>query len=311
MCGPFVYCFIAARWYNQTMELYAYEIHEADFTPPDNNSLVTATVSVNGGTPVDADVTVDGTKRTITLPYLDGDGNAEVAWSYSVAGNDYVRKFNYEIVTPYLSIADVKSVVPEATDAQAIDIESGVRHLINAHTGQSFGGGVKTLTVEGNGEDGLHLPERLRAISGLSSLTAQLNTAGVIITSDGWYIKKKWLDELSSIETTQEYWGDSRYGGVIVVPTADTRPQEWRRNYPFQITGLWGYDHVPEPVVQAARLLVADYSCMEAKYRDSYLESIKAADWRMQFNARSWENTGNVRADQLLSQYVLLNWLVI
>ncbi len=84
-----------------------------------------------------------------------------------------------------------------------------------------------------------------------------------------------------------------------------------KNDYPFEITGDWGYKSVPAPVKEAARLLVNDYACSEQLYRDRYLESIKAADWRLQFSSRAWEYTGNVRADQLLSEYVILDWAVI
>lgn len=273
----------------------------------------------------------------LTMADTQGEGNVSVNWTFSINNVPVEKVDRFSIVTPYLSIAEVKKIWPEASDEEAIEVEAAVRHIINAHTGQSFGYGVKTLTVEGHGETALRLPERCISVTGFSTLTSTLNPKAIIIVSDGWYLKKSWATELSTMTSDSEYWGDyrdgvfdnniymdpdgdgegpfigplgSRPGGVIVAPGAG-RATAWRNDYPFQITGLWGYETIPEPVKEAARLLINDYACSEIMYRDRYLESIKSADWRLQFSSRAWQATGNVRADQLLSEFVLLDWAVI
>src|SRR6478609_4235924 len=235
------------------------------------------------------------------------------------------------------------------TDDEIWEVEAAVRHIINAHTGQKFGYDKnKTLTVEGHGESALRLPERLVELNGVGTLTSNLDPAAAIIVSDGWYLKKGWAN--ATVRTSpggSEYWGDvtdgvfnnniyddsddgynpgynsmgqlvdptltpvsTRPGFVTVAPGSSGASTAWKNDYPFDITGDWGYKTVPAPVKEAARLLINDYACQEAIYRDRYLESIKAADWRLQFSSRAWEATGNARADQLLSEYVILDWAV-
>lgn len=254
------------------------------------------------------------------------DGPINIKWVFSIDGEEVDKTDHFEVVTPYLSISEVKKIWPEATDEQAVDVESAVRHVINAHTGQSFGLSTKTITVEGHGESALRLPERLIELTGFGTLTSELDHRAAIITSDGWYIKKGWANTLSDVESDSAYWngwdnvsnsapGEPGYekqshGYIIHAPGIHSNPTPWRSDYPFRITGRWGYETVPQPVKEAAKLLINDYACSEAMYRDRYLESIKAADWRLQFSSRAWEYTGNVRADQLLSQYVLVEWAV-
>lgn len=268
----------------------------------------------------------------------------------SVPDESFEETFSYEVVTPLLTKQEVLAIFPEASASEVIEVEAAVRHIIQAHTGQKFGfDRNKTLTVEGHGETVLRLPERLVSIAGVSTLTSALDTSAFIIVSDGWYLKKAWA-RATPLETPtdSQYWGDitdgvfnnniyddsddgfnpgyngagqlvdptltpvsARPGGVTVAPGASGRSTPWKNDYPFQITGDWGYKTVPANVKEAAKLLVNDYACSEIAYRDRYLESIKAADWRLQFNSRAWEYTGNVRADQLLSEYVILDWAVI
>lgn len=264
---------------------------------------------------------------TLTMADTQNDGPISVLWNFSIDGVPVNKTDHFEVVTPYLTISEVKSVWPSATDDQAREVEAAVRHVINAHTGQSFGLSNRTIVVEGHGEDALRLPQRLIELTGLGTLTATLDPRAAIISGNGFYLKKAWAQELSTTEGDSFYWNGwgindglepwepgyekPSHGYVISAPGNSVNPTPWRNDYPFRITGRWGYEYVPEPVKQAAKLLVNDYACTEALYRDRYLESIKAADWRLQFSSRAWQYTGNVRADQLLAQYVLLDWAII
>jgi hypothetical protein len=311
------------------MELHTKTVSTVEFNLPTEDTVVTsAKYSFNGGNQVNLIPETSGAVATAKLPYFASEGPLTVTWSFVIPG---VGNFNdaqhYDVVTPYLTIAEVKKIFPEATNEEAFDVEAAVRHVINAHCGQSFGYAVKTITVEGHGESALRLPERLIELTGLATLTATLNTHRSIITSDGWYLKKGWTDSITPIESTDEYFygadvyndaepGEPGYekpshGPIIVAPGTHSRSTPWRDDYPFTITGKWGYLNVPQPVKEAAKLLVNDYACSEIAYRDRYLESIKAADWRLQFSSRAWEYTGNVRADHLLSEFVLLDWAVV
>ena len=311
------------------MEVHVRTVSDATFDLPTPETVVTsAKYTFNGGSSVNLIPSSEAGVARATLPYFREEGNLSVTWGFVIPGSgSYTDTINYKVVRPYLTIAEVKAIWPEASTADAIAVERAVRHVINAHTGQSFGYATKTLTVEGHGESALRLPERLVEIQTLSTLRATLNIHRSIITSDGWYLKKGWTDEVSVIESDDEYFGDyyvhndvdegepgyvkPGHGHIINAPGSWGRATKWRDDYPFKITGKWGYVDVPEPVREAARLLVNDYACSEALYRDRYLESIKAADWRMQFSSRAWEYTGNVRADQLLSEFVLLDWAVV
>lgn len=250
-----------------------------------------------------------------------------VKWEFTVAGQPVTKTDYFYVVTPYLSVSDIKDELPNATDEECRKVERGVRHIIESHTGQKFGFSTKTLTVEGHGESALRLPERLLNITGLSTLTSGLDTLGTIIVSDGWYLKKGWTDVLNDIPSDATYWtgfdpdndvspGEPGYekqshGHVIHAPGSAGTPTAWKNDYPFKITGDWGYHTVPQKVREAARLLVNDYACSEAQYRDRFLKRVDAADWKLEFDGLAYSGTGNARADQLLSEYVILDWAVV
>lgn len=320
------------------------------YGPTPNTEIDTSTYSVNGVAPITGTVVpVEGAPAVweMQLPYLGSDTNdVEVVWHFtipSVPEDSFEETFSYEVVTPLLTKQEIKRILDDdfATDEDIWEVEAAVRHVIQAHTGQKFGyDRGKTLTVEGHGETALRLPERLVSIMGVNTLTSALDVRSFIVTSDGWYLKKAWANATPLTDgSDSQFWGDfvnnsvfdnniysdpdgdgdpplvgplaSRPGGIIVAPGASGNATPWKQDYPFEITGDWGYKSVPAAIKEAARLLVNDYACSEAAYRDRYLESIKAADWRLQFSSRAWESTGNARADFLLSDYVILDWAVI
>lgn len=324
------------------MELLKGTAPTVEFVHPTSDTTgVSAAYSLDGGASVNVNVTTTDGVSTCRLPYLSNNSSVRVTWRFNIpSSGPFSQEYDYDVVTPYLSMHEVKKIVEGASDEEAAAVEAAVRHIINAHTGQSFGYMPnKVIKVEGNGETSLRLPLRLIRVAGVNTLTSHLDTRSFIIVSDGWYIKKGWADSTPKVDgTDSQFWGDftdsvfdnniysdpdgdgrepivgplsSRPGGITVVPGSSGRATSWRTNYPFEIKGDWGYEKVPAPVVEAAKLLVNDYACMEILYRDRYLDSIKAADWNLSFNSRAWDSTGNVRADQLLSDYVMTDWAVI
>lgn len=327
------------------------------YGPTPSTEIDPSTYSVDGVSPVVGTVTpVDGESAAweMQLPYIGADTNSiEVVWNFTIPGitDSYDETFSYEAVTPILSKQELRKMIgDDATDDELWEVESVVRHVIQAHTGQKFGYDIgKTLTVEGHGETALRLPERLVEMTGVNTLTSSLSVGAFITVSDGWYLKKSWADATPlPVGNDSQFWGDftdgvfnnniysdsddginpgyngagqlvdptltpvsSRPGGITIAPGSSGHATPWKNDYPFEITGNWGYKTIPANVKEAAKILVNDYACGEIAYRDRYLESIKAADWRLQFSSRAWEYTGNVRADQLLAEYVLLDWAVI
>lgn len=272
-----------------------------------------------------------------TLPYLLNECTIDVTWTFTVPGSGQIVKTDsYEVITPLLSKREISKILDNAaTNEEIVEIEAATRHIIQAHTGQAFGKRVKSQVVIGAGETALALPARLISITGLSTLTSVLNPESVIVIADGWYMKKHWSDVISSLTNNNVYWhGEGYYnpedfpesappgfghvpdrfghGPIISAPGRRQSPTIWKDDYPFTIAGTWGYERVPDAVAEAAKLLINDYACSEGIYRDRYLESVKAADWSIQFNAQAYLHTGNVRADQLLNDYVMKRgWAIL
>lgn len=325
------------------MEIYVETPREVTIPLPFGFSAVTYTITKNGITSAPANpASQTTTSVNVKVPYAQtiDEGEGIINVSFTMDAIQYTgataKQVPFDVVTPYLTMTQARNILDDSTltDDEVMEVEQAVRYIINAHCGQTFGKRTKSQVVVGDGQNALAMPERLMSISGLSTLSAVLNPAATIIIADGWYIKKKYTDAVSDIENTSIYWDGQgvyddedfplsaphglghtpdRFGhGQIISAPGSFSGATWKDDYPFTITGTWGYAAVPAAVSEAAKLLLNDYACSEQAYRDRYLDSIKSADWRLQFNDKAYLRTGNVRADQLLDNYVMKRgWAVI
>lgn len=223
------------------------------------------------------------------------DGKFFVEWTYTIEGNQYLRIDQHEVVTP-LVVRSETGLSQEDYD----ELEPIVRWLVHGYTHNYFGYYDDVKTVYGEDYDYLVMPIRLDNLNSVTFDGYEYSAAGFIVSSEGRYLNRS-LEPLAPVGSVPA--DDS----IIVPPCAKPRGIFWEKE-PYLIDGGWGYRSVPVGVREAAKLLFADYSCMDAKYRNRYLQNARAADWRIQFNNKAFIGTGNLTADQLLGEYVIPGW---
>lgn len=259
---------------------------------------------------------VSGQTR-VRLPYQPEEAVIELTWNFTIPGSGtHTKVETYRVITPLLTLREVREIVgfsgTTMSEEELKNLEATVRYTVQAHTGQTFGKYTGTKTVYATKRGVLPLPERLMRLDKIEGI---LNPIGYKIDEDG-YVLKDWAYGVPPIR--QDAFGTHHTGypehsviydsgAPIMAPGVGNSDK-----FPIQVTGVWGWEHVPGPVKDAARLLVNDYACDDSLYRDRYIEAMTAADWRIQFNERAYLETGNVRADQLLSDYVTKRgWAVL
>lgn len=297
------------------MEIYTGRVNKVRFYKPTDDTMVTGTTySFNGSTAAPLIVSSDTSAYfERSLPYLQTEGELTVTWTFSIPGSgSFTENQVYQVVTPILQRHEIKAIYEDATDEQADELEKAVRNIIQSYCGQSFGLQIKTVTIGGSGMTHLALPERLLE---LTNVDGYRFGGGLYIAANGWYLSS--VDPKPFVPPIRADYDEVNSNSHLEKPI---RVPNYMRNsgnifyynQPYQITGTWGWRYVPAEVREAAKLLVNDYACGDNLYRDRFLTSMTAADWRIQFHDGAFEGTGNVRADQLLNGYVLSRgWAVI
>lgn len=258
-------------------------------------------------------------KPAFNIPFslVQNDKELEIEWRFTYSEDGSVYEYNnvteVNIVTPLLPFDEIKRILGEDfTDQEAEDVERAVRYIIQAHTGQFFGKFIGKKSVTGSGEPYLRLPMRLielKYVNGNSYWNDSLALRG-----SGWYLQSRSVG-IPTIRADFDGWHEDPWGysgrAPIVAPYSKTL-FNFLEHAEYEIDGTWGWKSVPAPVQEATRLLINDYACADSLYRDRFLTSMTAADWRIQFHDGAFSNTGNVRANQLLAEFVLRRgWVVI
>lgn len=301
------------------MEIPRGYISSVPFQVPDS---VPCTVSVtkDGVTLPDFYVTPDENNlASITIPYAAAhtEGPVLVEITFTLMGEEYLKTLHVDVVTPYLELHEVKKIVPAFSNEECMELEAAARHVINAHTGQSFGYFEGTVSVMGNYDGALPLPNKLIRIDKIDegpytkfdrTVGDPDNYLGIgawEITGTGWFLKRpSW-----STDTWDGEWTATSSDPITAPGTYSAHT--FLNDVTYTVKGAFGYEEVPVPVKQATELLVNDIGCADREYRERYLESIKSADWRIQFNSGAFRRTGNARADKLLSPFVVWRAKVI
>lgn len=236
---------------------------------------------------------VDGKtgRYQITLPMaaVVTEGLLEIDWSFHVGSTALTVKDYYGVITPYASFSYFNDAGTSFADY--VECERVARYVINAYCGQEFGQQETSYAIEGTGNDSLRLPRKLITFNDISWSTGYSRPGSVI----SWDIPE-W-------EIAGSGWTLRTQPNEIHINPVRNPEAIFRRNVLYNVEGLWGYISVPTSVEEAAKIVIADYLCVDHKYRDKYLDSIKMGDWRIQFAPGAWMGTGNATADQLLMDY--------
>jgi hypothetical protein len=301
------------------MEIYRNEIANVDLIVPVFAIPGSFEVKAVAGTTVlhtFSTVTAIANGYRVTLPFslVVNDSEFVIVWKFNYlegsATKTYEQRQAIEVVTPYVSRAELAVLLDDVSEDERMEAEAIVRRIIDVYTGQSFGRFSGTIDVKGNDSTQLALPLPLLTLTEMSDDRLDYDINSFVIRGNGWFLGQTpgawWTIKSAPPEEILDQFSS----GVIYAPGAISKKDFAYTSY-YTVKGDWGYDSVPVPVVQAAKMLISDYACQDSSYRDRYLESMKAADWRIQFTQGAYDGTGNLKADQLLEPYKLSNLAVI
>ena len=218
-----------------------------------------------------------------------------IEWSYTVNSQPVVKTEQLNIVTPYLPLGSLLTM-PELEGLETFALrkmERLVAGIIDVFTNQTFSReNDRSLTVIGQDSDNLALPKPIielkdiELLDGSTGITPHSLLEYTTFDKDSPWILRRKRDVFVSRKLT---------------PTA--RYAFFKYPMMYLVTGDWGWEHVPADVSRAAEILVKDYFCEDAKYREKYIANIRAGDWRMEFKVTGDETTGSANADMLLTGY--------
>jgi hypothetical protein len=119
------------------------------------------------------------------------------------------------------------------------------------------------------------------------------------ITKDKTAIVKSYAGEINRLESAELILpaaGSDIIGTQFVHGT-------FPKTYDYTIILEVGYKKLPSNIVRAAELLVDDIACGKLDYYKRYVSDYSTDQFKIKFDSRSFEGTGNIVVDKILLKY--------
>ena len=237
---------------------------------------------------------------------------------------DVVVEDNLDIARPYVN-PTILATSGTATDiATYIEYENLARSIIDSITG-GFYYNRTYLEVVGQGNDYLPLWKKTHKILKVYE-NAQLvydvdNADGpelldytFVITKDKTAITKDPLEDTDSINRAERRYARIPLGYSDSISMFDTEDSGHTQTvvpgvaFPEGADYIMlletGYKVVPVDITDAAKLLIEDIKCGRLDYYKRYVKNYSTDQFKIEYDKRIIEGTGNLLVDKILNKYV-------
>jgi hypothetical protein len=215
------------------------------------------------------------------------------------------------LVRPYASpsrIREIATIDTSVTDEELRKLERRSRLSINSYLGFNFNKEKKSLTVYGNNTDIINLPEKIHRIDYIYEDDLLVYERGDSETQFDFPIeinasrtRIKMVNTSLLNKETLEFpkFSVFHYDGIF------------KKDYSYEIDGVWGWDYVPPEIEEATALLVEDYLCNDFNIRNKNIAELSNDSYDIKYGKDFSTGTGNLNVDNLLSIFKQPRYMVI
>lgn len=252
------------------------------------------------------------------------DANGVVIYTLPVAKVQFDRQFlirfydsehehiiyesNLDIIRPYVNPETLGTTASEIAEYKRWELIA--RSLIDTYTGIGFYNHKSIFQVQGNGLDVipvwrdanrvLKVYENNQLIYDIDDTAAYpyefkvtLDNSAIQRTESGYYNRLEVTNPALTLPISRgEYMWDGRITGVF--PSG----------YDYLFVLDEGFRAIPPDIEKAAIMLIDDLKCGRLDYYQKYVTSYNTDQFRIQFDKKMLEGTGNLLVDKILDKYM-------
>jgi hypothetical protein len=212
-------------------------------------------------------------------------------------GSDIIHDETYEIVRPYVDPATAGETASEVSEYRKN--EEIARAVIDSVVWGGFYYKKKTIETVGLGADYLPLWGDVKKLIAVYENNTILDLANYEITKDKTAIVEKYDGTLNRSEQALNIIPTGSSDQLDVIYTFRGFP----RGYDYKLVVESGYTSIPSDIVRATQLLIEDISCGKLDYYKRYIADYNTDQFKIKFDTRVFEGTGNIIVDKILSKY--------
>ena len=214
------------------------------------------------------------------------------------ASGDIIHDETYEIRRPYVAPATLGTTASEIVEYTKH--EEVARAVIDSIIPEGFYYKKRTLELVGLGADYIPLWWDAKKILAVYENDVLVEDRTYEITRDKTAITETVLDGVNRNEQAPLILPAA---GSDLVDTVLPPLRGFPNGYDYKFVLEVGYPTVPSDIVRAATLLVDDIKCGRNDYYQRYISAYNTDQFRLQFDSRVFEGTGNIIVDKILSKY--------
>ena len=230
---------------------------------------------------------------------------------YDAEHEHIIYESNLDIIRPYVDPAELGTTPSEIKEYKMYELIA--RSIIDTYTNNGFYNHKSIIIAQGNGLDYmpiwrdanrvLKVYENNILIYDVDAVDPATNAYNFSITLDNSAIQKTSNEEykrLSATDPTQ----------TLPISRGDIMFEERRsggafhNGYDYLFVLDEGYRAIPPDVTSAATMLINDLKCGNLDYYKKYISGYNTDQFRIQFDKKMLDGTGNFIVDKMLEKYI-------
>jgi hypothetical protein len=212
-------------------------------------------------------------------------------------GDSIIHDDTYDIVRPYVDPTTAGETASEISEYRKN--EEIARAIIDSVVWGGFYYKKKTLETVGLGADYLPLWGDVKKLIAVYENNVLMDVSKYEITKDKTAIVERYDGELNRNEQASNILPTGSSDQLDVIFTFRGFP----RSYDYRLVVESGYTAIPSDIVRATQLLIEDISCGKLDYYKRYIADYNTDQFKIKFDGRVFEGTGNILVDKILSKY--------
>ena len=246
-----------------------------------------------------------------TTGIVTSDNNSEVALSFSkdydseyqvtIDGSEYY----YTVVRPYV---DPNTLGTTSTEiAEYTQHEELARAIIDAVVIEGFYYEKKVIEMTGVGADYLPMWLNVKKLNRLYENNVLVYDAANPNTDS---VNYKLTDDKTAVTIDYDDQINRSESADLILPQAMSDLWDMKfgyrgfaRTFDYVLHLEVGYKRIPSEITRAATLLIEDIKCGKLEYVERYIKDYNTDQFKIKFDDRVFEGTGNMIVDKILSKY--------
>lgn len=246
---------------------------------------------------VSGNVTSDNSSEVVISFSKDYDSEYRV----TIDGTEYF----YTVVRPYVDPNTLGSTSTEV--AEYTQHEELARAIIDSVVIEGFYYQKKVIQTVGLGADYLPLWANVKKLNKLYENNTLVYDAS---DPDAYEMSYRLTEDKTAITIDYDDMINRSQGASLVFPQAMSDLWDMQfgyrgfaKTFDYTLNVEVGYKRIPSEISRAATLLVEDIKCNKLEYVERYVKDYNTDQFKIKFDDRVFEGTGNMIVDKILSKY--------